>query len=57
MPGLLRHVTLHIAFSPFGPSADLTRKTDQTFSTWAKSSSTGVLRPKMVTETRTLLFS
>jgi len=30
---------------------------NQVFSTWLKSSSTGVARPKMVTDTRTLLFS
>ena len=30
---------------------------DYTFSTWPNSSSTGVARPKMVTDTRTLDFS
>ena len=29
----------------------------QAFSIWANSSSTGVARPKIVTDTRTLLFS
>ena len=35
----------------------LQRKKLQTFSTCAKSNSTGVARPKMVTETRTFDFS
>jgi hypothetical protein len=29
----------------------------QVFSTWLNSNSTGVARPKMVTDTRTLFFS
>ena len=33
------------------------KKTVQAFSIWANSSSTGVARPKIVTDTRTLLFS
>ena len=32
-------------------------KPDQSFSTWPNSSSTGVARPKMLTETRSRLFS
>jgi hypothetical protein len=37
--------------------AELKAKTRQVFSTCENSSSTGVARPKMVTDTRTLLFS
>ena len=38
-------------------SAPVSRRENQTFSTCAKSSSTGVARPKIVTDTRTLDLS
>jgi len=57
-PGLRRRVVA-FAGEPAGARALRARRAlfRQTFSTWAKSSSTGVARPKMVTDTRTLLFS
>ena len=45
------------AASAESESASSYKNNSQAFSTWLNSSSTGVARPKMVTDTRTLLFS
>src|SRR5690606_22379488 len=54
---LLRHALLLAGSNAHRERGGLPGVENQVFSTWLKSSSTGVARPKMVTDTRTLLFS